>query len=263
MNLKKFFDTLGMNGTVWQWKIWKWKKNFSGQIRGAQFQTSLLLILANGVVAAAGVKFFGLSHLFSPHSVSLLRMGAFNPELFSQGEFWRIITYGYLHIGILHILMNMLSLSQVGPMLEEQIGKRRLFVIYTFSLVAGATADLIVRGGNSYAVIAGASGAIFGLIGFGISYEHFYGGPAGKQNRDFFFRWALYALAFGWLVHADNIAHLGGMVTGMILGPLIYKERRIRQKTNFLWTILTIVCLLATVASFVGLIEWNRHIHLS
>ena len=99
-------------------------------------------------------------------------------------------------------------------------------------------------------LIAGASGALFGLIGFGMSFAHFYGGPAGRQQRNFFLHWAVYGFLFGMLVGADNICHAGGFAVGAVAGFLVERERARRDALTPLWQGLAALCALATVAAF-------------
>jgi membrane associated rhomboid family serine protease len=144
---------------------------------------STVLLALNLLNLGVVLLHFGLNQLFKPDSVMLLTMGALDPYSFLQGEYWRIITYGFLHIGLLHILFNMMALSQVGPVLEREVGSARFLCVYMLSLLGGGAADVLVRG-PVIMVIAGASGALFGLIGFGMTFAHFYGGPAGQAPAE-------------------------------------------------------------------------------
>jgi len=217
-----------------------------------------LVLGANVVILLAAMAVFGVQNLWQPQTEMLIRMGALLPPLFFQGEYWRLLTYGYLHIGILHIGFNLFALSQVGPFLEQDIGPARLFTVYTLALIGAGLADLILRE-SSMIIVAGASGALFGLIGFGMSYGHFYGGVLGRQQRGFFFRWAIYGFLFGLLVPGiDNIAHLGGFLTGAVLGYLVANERINQARLTRQWTRLAFLCLIATGLSFAWMLV-HRH----
>ena len=302
MNWKEFFDSLGMDGTRWQWRIHRWQqrraerqedqaapeqsassrykfcercgalltrdetlcprcgarapswrmqrlKRSLGLALPSWCPVSGVLLTVNVLYFLLGLVWYGMRSVTTPSGDMLAAMGALVPALFRAGEGWRLLTYGYLHIGLLHLAFNMLALSQVGPVLEEQVGKARFFVVYTLALVGGGLADVLLRGA-SYMVIAGASGALFGLIGFGMSYAHFYGGTAGRLQRDFFIRWAVYGFLFGMVVRADNIAHAGGFVIGALLGFLVERERARRERFSPLWAGLAVVCALATAVAF-------------
>ena len=218
---------------------------------------TMILLFVNFANLLAVMVLFGPKQLLAPDAEMLLRMGALNPYLFYAGEHWRLITYGYLHIGLMHIAFNMFSLSQVGTALEEAIGASRLFVVYTLSLIGGGLADVMWRG-PAIMNIAGASGALFGLIGFGMSFAHFYGGPVGRAQRNFFLHWAVYGFAFGYLVNADNLCHLGGFVTGALLGYPIERERAFRDRFTPVWRVLAVALAMVTIAAFVWMILVER-----
>lgn len=221
--------------------------------------TANVLIALNLLNMLAAMWFFGPQHLLKPDSVGLYHMGALAPLAFFQGEYWRLITYGFLHIGLMHIAFNMIALSQVGPTLEQQVGPSRFFSVYMLSLLGGGLADLLVRG-PVMMLIAGASGALFGLIGFGMSYAHFYGGPLGREQRNFFIQWAVYGFVFGMLIGADNICHLGGFLTGALCGFLVERERLHAERFDPFWRGLATVLALMTVAAFAWLTydAWPR-----
>jgi len=88
----------------------------------------------------------------------------FGPAV-AAGDWWRIITAGFLHAGPLHILLNMYFLWFLGNLLEPAIGKLRFGIIYFVALVGGSLGALLV---SPNAVTVGASGAVFGLMGAGI-----------------------------------------------------------------------------------------------
>ncbi|MBN1270412.1 MAG: rhomboid family intramembrane serine protease [Kiritimatiellae bacterium] len=305
MDWKRLFDSLGMNGTQWQWRIYRWEEKWKdlvfaarqkkgtvtyqhkfcpacgslmdhsetqcprcgmrapswraqvmkrvfGLVLPAYYPASTLLLVANLTNLLVMLLAFGLKQLLAPDLEALVRMGALVPAMVAEGQYFRLITYGYLHIGILHIGFNMLVLSQVGPVLEKDIGTPRFFSLYTLALAAAGGLDLLWRG-PVMTVIAGASGALFGLIGFGASHAHFYGGPFGREQRSFYLRWALYGFVFGFMIGADNIAHLGGFLMGAVLGFLIERERTLRDRLTPVWTFLAYGALVLTVGSFVWL----------
>lgn len=93
---------------------------------------------------------------------SLIARGELVGPLVAQGEWWRLVTSGFLHAGIFHVLLNMLGLYFLGTMLEPMLGRRRFGALYLVSLLAGSFGVMLVSP-NSPTV--GASGAIFGLLG--------------------------------------------------------------------------------------------------
>jgi membrane associated rhomboid family serine protease len=151
----------------------------------------------------------------------LARMGAMVPSLVAQGEYWRLVTAMFLHIGIPHLLLNSLGLYIFGSLIEQVLGTVRFLAIY---LVAGFVASVAsFTFGSPVALAAGASGAIFGLLGswlaFNLRRRSLSLARANIQG-------ALVLIAlnvvFGLSVPGiDNLAHLGGLVAGVAAGFLV------------------------------------------
>src|SRR5690349_20852354 len=115
------------------------------------------LIATNAIVFALEEQWGG-SHA----TETLVRMGAVFPPATGLLRWASLLAYGYLHIGTLHIGMNMLGLWNIGRSLEPLLGGSRFFILYTLSLIGGGIA---IRLSPSPGVTAGASGALFGLLG--------------------------------------------------------------------------------------------------
>jgi membrane associated rhomboid family serine protease len=81
----------------------------------------------------------------------------------ANGEWYRLLTSGFLHVNIIHVAMNMLALYQLGNLLEPAFGRLRFGLVYIVSLLAGSFAVTLVSPGD---LTLGASGAVFGLMGF-------------------------------------------------------------------------------------------------
>lgn len=96
-------------------------------------------------------------------SKDILRLGIVYTDRTISGphEWWRLVTAGFIHFGVFHLLMNMLLLYQLGLLLERAIGSTRLALMYTASLLAGSLGVLLVDSGG---ITGGASGAVFGLM---------------------------------------------------------------------------------------------------
>ena len=93
---------------------------------------------------------------------SLLDDGSVSRFAVDQGDYWRILTAGFLHTGMLHLLFNMFGLYILGGMLEPAVGRLRFGIIYFVSLLAGSFGALLLE---PTAPTVGASGAVFGLMG--------------------------------------------------------------------------------------------------
>ena len=153
---------------------------------------------------------------------SLLAYGANFGPLVAEGEYWRLFTSTFLHIGLMHLLFNSIGLLIYGLMLERAFGRTRFLLIYVASGLAGATVSFVM---NPMAISAGASGAIFGLLGAMGACFLTGGGITGRAGqRDFIGILVLVAinLAFGFMVPGiDNWAHIGGLVMGFALGVVL------------------------------------------
>jgi rhomboid protease GluP len=152
----------------------------------------------------------------------LVYLGANVPELVVAGQWWRLFTAMFLHIGVPHLLLNGYALYQLGGLFESWMGSARMGVVYVLSGLAGSVASLFfLRRGLS----AGASGAIFGLLGALVAVllkrrERLT--PAAKQLLVQLVMWAGINVVFGLTTPGiDNAGHFGGAVAGFLLGLLM------------------------------------------
>ncbi len=153
----------------------------------------------------------------STDSMILITHGAKVGPLIWQGEYWRLITPLFLHIGFLHLFSNCIIIFFLGPMIEALIGRRRMILIYLASGMAGNLLSLIMSPFFS----AGASTGVFGLLGtlmaYGIVYRkdiprHFY-----RMIILYIFPFILYNLLLGrFYTSLDNFAHAGGLMGGAL-----------------------------------------------
>ena len=92
--------------------------------------------------------------------------GAMYPEYIKDGQYWRLLTSMFMHFGLMHILNNMVVLGAVGQIVEKAMGHVKLLITFLVSGMCGSVLSYIVMlYNNDFAVSAGASGAIFGLVG--------------------------------------------------------------------------------------------------
>lgn len=173
---------------------------------------------------------------------TLLRFGFIAPGL--EGEPWRLLSAVYLHLGVLHIGLNMLSLLDLGRRLEPLFGSARFFLLYTLTGILGFVVSNWYYG-SSIAGTAGASGALFGLAGAEV------GVLAGRRNLRWkreFVNSLMYAGIISFILPANGPAHIGGLVSGVGLGFLLTIEPRPRSRNRLMWA-LSGLCLLATLGS--------------
>ena len=158
-------------------------------------------------------------------------------------EYWRLLTSGFIHDGILHIGVNMLSLYFVGSALEPAVGRRNLVVIYLTSLLAGSFGALLFQ--PDYPTI-GASGAIFGVFGALIVVARYRGIPFWQSGLGFIL---VVNVLFSLTVQGISIGgHIGGFIAGLITGWFVleFEERRNMPAVAMLG------CLAVAVASVIG-----------
>lgn len=189
--------------------------------------TIVILYLGMTVVAQRqGLTGSGLLGKFSALPYTAIQFGALLPKSvidpaqyhdftkpFSlHGEWWRLITAGFLHFGIMHILFNTIACLQAGMFIERTYGPARMWIAFLVSVVAGSLACFI---GSPEARVAGASAGLCGLIGAMIAYGYKRGGTHGETVRNFAIQWAVYILIFGIVVPGiSNSAHIGGGLGG-------------------------------------------------
>lgn len=151
----------------------------------------------------------------------LIDFGAKVNTLIQAGEVWRLLASTFIHIGIIHLAFNLYALWALGPLTEESLGHRRFFMIYILSGLGGSMASYLF----SPALSAGASGAIFGLLGALLYYS--YKRPSlWKSGLGMnLVVVILVNLGFGLVQPGiDNFAHLGGLITGTITCVLLSKK---------------------------------------
>ena len=151
----------------------------------------------------------------------LIDFGAKVNTLIQAGEAWRLLTSTIIHIGIIHLAFNLYALWVLGPLTEESLGHQRFFMIYILSGLGGSIASFLF----SPALSAGASGAIFGLLGALLYYS--YKRPALWKSGLGMNLIVVILVNFGFgLVQPgiDNFAHLGGLITGTLTCVLLLKK---------------------------------------
>ncbi len=147
-----------------------------------------------------------------------------------QGEWWRVITAGFLHFGILHVAMNMLLLFQLGNLLEPVVGRGRFALLYFASLVGGSCGALLL---SPNALTGGASGAVFGLMGAAaVALMHrgvnpMSTGIGSTLVVNLLITFAIPGISIG--------GHLGGVIVGAGVGYVMFDPAVNRQSRWLTW----------------------------
>jgi rhomboid protease GluP len=203
-----------------------------------------LNILVFIIMAIAGVN------VFEPTTESLLSWGANFRPLTLEGQSWRLLTNCFLHIGVLHLLMNMYALVYIGLLLEPYLGKVRFISAY---LLSGITASVASLWWNDLTVSAGASGAIFGM--YGVFLAMLTTNHIEKTARKALLTSIMIFVAFNLLNGIrggiDNAAHIGGLIGGLIIGYAFLPGLKKPANTGLKFGAIALMGLLVLTSSFV------------
>ncbi len=166
-----------------------------------------LLMVASGV------------HVLSPTSESLVRWGADFGPLTTSGQWLRLLTSTFLHVGIIHLLFNMYVLWDIGSFVERVVGNAEFLILY---LIAGLSGSLLSTAWHPLLVSVGASGAVFGLFGVLLAFLLRHRNSVPKdvlgKLRNSTLAFLGYNLLFGLIPGIDMAAHLGGLIAGFACG---------------------------------------------
>jgi rhomboid protease GluP len=213
------------------------------------FGANIAVFLATALASGSAMNISG--------EVSVHFGANFGPYTLS-GEWWRLLTYMFLHGGAMHIFFNMWCLWDLGRLCESLYGRWTFAAIYLITGVAGGLASVAW---NPRVLSVGASGAIFGLAGALIA--SFYLGEfslpraaiSGTLRSLVIF--AVFNLGFGQLFGGiDNACHIGGLVSGLILGALIARTAPQHDAPLRRATIVGVVVLALLAAGF-GVRQWR------
>lgn len=243
--------------------------------RPATFST--IFLIANIFVAMlmwASSGFGWEAVLAFPQNV-LLAYGAkvnflINGAVNHQHQWWRFVTPIFIHVGFLHLLLNMYGLWQLGPLVERLYGSAKFVVFWVVTGICGVVASYItVRPGMHVSslgrflfkaddpVSAGASGALFGLVGvlfvFGIKFRH----ELPENFKRAFGTGMLPVILINFFIGyagrnlIDNAAHVGGLISGAALAVVVdYRRPNVRDGVRIFWRVLQILALALVCISF-------------
>jgi membrane associated rhomboid family serine protease/Flp pilus assembly protein TadD len=227
-------------------------------VRKSQSTISLTQVLFGANLAVFLAMELAVGPVFDFPAQILVSYGGNYGPLTLSGEWWRLVTYMFLHGGLLHIGFNMWCLWDLGGLSESLYGRWTYAAVYLITGIAGGLASVAWNPG---VLSVGASGAIFGLAGALIA--SFYLGEfslpsiaIGGTLRSLIV-FAVFNLGFGGLFRGvDNAAHIGGLVSGLILGALIAKLSPQQDAPLRRASVVGVVALLLLAAGF-GVRNWR------
>ncbi len=215
-------------------------------VTSLMFAVSLLLGMGRG------------GGLLSPLDSVLLFLGASGTyPIGMYGRYESLITAVYLHGGILHLLFNMVALTQLGSMVNQIFGSSRMFIIYTLSGIIGFIVSYI--GGVPLTI--GASGSICGLAGAIYAFGKQRGGSYGFTLNREIGGWVIGLFLFGFIVPGiNNWAHAGGLIGGGLVALIVgYNERGYEKNYHHLIALLlAVLTIFALLKPFIGLFSGPR-----
>ena len=185
------------------------------------------LIVINTLVFLFECYKGGVSALTEPATQTILDTGANFGPLFATGDYWRCFTSMFVHIGALHLLMNMFALQVVGKDVEVLYGPTKYLTLYLLAGIGGALASLYWGPVN---VSAGASGAVFGafgaLLAYGWSKRKYYSPERLAESNRLILTVIGYNLIYGLISpHIDNAAHVGGLISGLLAALCLVHDK--------------------------------------
>lgn len=156
---------------------------------------------------------------------ALVQSGAIFPPAVKAGEYWRLVSAIFIHIGLLHLAFNTWALYQLGTLFEWIFGSRRLLATFFITGICASIASVLFTNN----IAAGASGAIFGILGaliVMIRRSRHWRSPkraGGILQMLVFWAGINIVIGFSW-EGIDNAAHIGGLVTGALMGLIPFPE---------------------------------------
>jgi len=222
--------------------------------RGARWHP---LMTYSFIAATLAVWLLTESFGSSTDARTLLRFGANMPALVLHGQWWRLVSSIFLHVGVMHLLFNAYACFLFGTFVERMAGRRSTFTILILSGVGGGAASAFFSNAvSSHTISAGASGAIFGLLGAAIvivlRLPRLFTGP---QRRFLAFNLIFIGavnMAFGFLEpNIDNLAHAGGFLTGVLCG-LVFLAGIGSESRGGAWRLAAFLSVILLASSAVG-----------
>ncbi len=190
------------------------------------------------------------ANAFLPDNESLIKWGANFRPVTLDGEWWRLIASCFLHIGVLHLVMNMYALLYIGLLLEPHLGKTRFISAY---LLTGVTASMTSLWWHDLTISAGASGAIFGMYGVFLAMltTNLIEKAARQTLLTSIAIFVGYNLLNGMKGGVDNAAHIGGLISGLVIGYAYYPGLKKPDATTLKFQTIGALTILVPSTSFI------------
>jgi membrane associated rhomboid family serine protease len=199
-----------------------WLAKETGNVRAsrryfARGRGAVIPFVTYGIIGITTV--ISLTASYTSEGEQILRVLALYKPAVANGEIWRLWTVTLVHADFLHLAFNMYALWLVGPLVEQIYGPARMLFVYLVAALGASVASFALNGGP---LAVGASGAIFGLFGILFAASRMHLPMLDRRGRAIlgqigFLIVINIVIGFG-IVSIDNFAHIGGLVTGLLLG---------------------------------------------
>ena len=175
-------------------------------------------ILITYIIIAICILMYIVTVLMGLNNMNLLILGANNIELLKHGQIYRLITYGFLHGSIIHLISNMYCLYVIGSQVENNLDKKRFLTIYFISMITGGLLSALFNDGISI----GASGAIFGLLGALLYFGFHFRLYLSEALKTRIIPVIILNLIIGFAVPGIDVAcHIGGLIGGFLSAMMV------------------------------------------
>jgi len=201
----------------------------------------------------------GLGGLFGFGAINgqvLQRLGESGPLAYDAAQPWLFVTAIFLHGSLIHLGFNMLVLMDIGPMIEEQYGSARYLFIYLLTGICG-----FVLSSVTFHASVGGSGALLGLMGIVLALTAGRQSASAQMMRGQIIRWLIYVAILGLVpfFRIDNMAHLGGLISGFLLGKIMVDRAPSSPDERKRAQLLGWASALLVIASFAVVLYLNLH----
>ncbi|MEO8842670.1 MAG: rhomboid family intramembrane serine protease [Kofleriaceae bacterium] len=260
-SLAKLSRFVGMNPTQVRWRLIRWNERRKQPASADAPRTPILRRLGLSSPEAISVStLLALVIMTTYARVWVAQGGGFSAPsgalLFDFGaqwqrrspDAWRLVTPIFLHIGLWHLLFNLVSLATVGPQVESIWGRTTMLFVFIATGVIGNLGSGLAQ---PDVISAGASGGICGLIGAAAGYGHRLGTTRGITLRNDMLKWLLYTIVFGFALSANNYAHAFGAVSGGAFGYFVSPQRWRKSVLEPVRAIAKTVGVVATIGALV------------
>jgi rhomboid protease GluP len=223
-----------------------------GLLSADRFTTFILLMFNSGLYAATMLYSMKTGYerfLTDIDGQTLYYFGAkFAPDILN-GQWWRLVTAGFLHGGLFHFIINTFALINLAPVVEQAFGTYRFVTIYFAATVLGFAASTFW----SNALSIGASAGLCGLVGAMIAIGYVSRSIEAQALKSYGTRAILYILVIGIMpgLRIDNAAHIGGAIGGFVVALAAGTPRLISDWRETIWKVAATVSLVITGIAFV------------